>query len=312
MDSVFFPELASGIDRLRKGQLRFAYYTTAETATQILQSREIWLRNTAVMNDFKEVWHGMECLKEAWQNSQGAKRMRDMFELLNPGSAAWAESNYNSWRQHIQSDTFITCLSEHPESENSNGRLSMWRAYGGRAGVAFVFKPDVLDTESNAIGAFAHPVSYMDDRQCGQRFSEIASRMQESLELLKTCPPEKMNGFVFSVLLWTALATKHPGFSEEREWRVAAIPSMWKSHVLKRSVEVVRGVPQHVLRLPLANRPEFQITGLEVKELLDRVIIGPCDNPGTIFRAFVSLLAEAGVANPDTKVFISGIPLRQH
>lgn len=45
-------------------------------------------------------------------------------------------------------------------------------------------------------------------------------------------------------------------------------------------------------------------------QLIDRIIIGPTQYPVAIYKAFVGLLAEAGVKAPEGKVFISHVPLR--
>ena len=311
LDSIFFPALADGMNKLATRDLRFAYYTTAETATRILQSGEVWLRNTAVMNDYMEVRHGMACLKSAWEKSNGATRVKAILEELSPGSVEKLQSLYNGWHPTIETGTFITCVSEHSVEENDHGRLSMWRAYGGKAGVAFVFKPDYLAMQTDVLGAYSHPVSYLDVTRFSGALATVADRMEAQKAFLKSCPPQEIHNSAFMLLLWSALATKHPGFAEEKEWRVAAVPSMWQSKILRRSVEIIAGVPQPVLKLPLRNFPEHQITGLGLPDLIERVIIGPCDNPGILYRAFVELLSANGVPAPSQKITVSGIPLRQ-
>jgi hypothetical protein len=310
IDEIFFPTVASAMQRGTGGDFRLAYYTSAETAMRILEKQEVWLRNTAVMNDYMEVQHGMECLAEAWRNSDGAKRVKAILEELNAGAVERLEKTYNSWHDTIHSDTFITCVSEHQASEDQHGRLSMWRAYGGKAGVAFVFKPDFLAQETHAIGAYSHPVSYLDGGGFAGGLNALAERMEAAKSFLKERKADEMHNTAFALLLWAAIATKHPGFAEEREWRVVAIPSLWKSKVLQPSIELIRGIPQPVLKLPLRNYPEHNITNLGVADLLDRVVIGPCDNPGILGRAFIKLLEQAGVADPAKKVKISNIPLR--
>ncbi|WP_415910103.1 DUF2971 domain-containing protein [Oleiharenicola sp. Vm1] len=310
MDEIFFPNLASAMKKASAGGFRLAYYTTAETAMRILANQEVWLRNTAVMNDYMEVQHGMRCLHEAWQKSDGAKRVKSLLEELHAGAVARLESTYNSWHTKIQSDTFIACVSEHQASENDHGRLSMWRAYGGKAGVAFVFKPDFLSQETNAIGAYSHPVSYLDGSNFAVGLNALADRMEQAKPFLKNRTGDEMHNIAFSLLLWSAIATKHPGFAEEREWRVVAVPSMWKSEIMRQTVEVVRGIPQPVLKLPLRNFPAHNIWSLAIPELLDRIVIGPCDNPRILARAFSELLSQAGVKDVAEKITSSGIPLR--
>ena len=177
--------------------------------------------------------------------------------------------------------------------------------------MAFVFKPDFLATETDAFGAYSHPVSYLNRSQFAAAFSKIASDMLASMDFVRKLAPLEVENAVFSLLLWSAVATKHPAFAEEREWRVVAIPPMWPSKILIQSVEVIRGIPQPVLKLPFRNFPEHNVAGLTIPDLLDRVIIGPCEHPDMLRRAMTDLLISAGVQKPSEKIIVSGIPLRQ-
>jgi hypothetical protein len=50
---------------------------------------------------------------------------------------------------------------------------------------------------------------------------------------------------------------------------------------------------------------------LNLPGLIDRVIIGPSRFPVGIYDALLSLLTEAGVENPVSKIIVSDLPLRQ-
>ena len=66
-----------------------------------------------------------------------------------------------------------------------------------------------------------------------------------------------------------------------------------------------------MLKLDLQNHPDQGLVGLALPELLSRIIIGPCEFPQVILGAFRKLLAEAGVPEPEGKIVVSDIPLRQ-
>lgn len=68
--------------------------------------------------------------------------------------------------------------------------------------------------------------------------------------------------YCFDVLKHAVLATKHPGFHEEREWRVIYSPAQQLSRHLSASLEIVRGIPQRIYKLPLVDKPEAGIIGL--------------------------------------------------
>ena len=76
---------------------------------------------------------------------------------------------------------------------------------------------------------------------------------------------------------YAALSTKHPGFAEEREWRVVFNPTLDAADHLVRSVEVCRNEPQVIYRLPLRNAPEAGIDGMALPDILEALIIGPSE-----------------------------------
>jgi hypothetical protein len=50
-------------------------------------------------------------------------------------------TSFNEWWAHIRVNTYISSISEHEDSEDQHGRLSMWRAFGGTfAKVAIVLR----------------------------------------------------------------------------------------------------------------------------------------------------------------------------
>jgi hypothetical protein len=62
---------------------RFVYYTTADTAVKIIKNKEIWMRKSHLMNDYREIEHGFDCLHKAYKN-HGSK-MRSIFDAMFPG-----------------------------------------------------------------------------------------------------------------------------------------------------------------------------------------------------------------------------------
>jgi hypothetical protein len=112
------------------------------------------------------------------------------------------------------------------------------------------------------------------------------------------------------MLRFAALCTKHPGFAEEKEWRVVYCPALEQSPYLMKDIAIVRGVPQPIYKIPFKDIPEAGFAGA-IPAMLSRIIIGPTQYPLALAEAFVELLAEAGVTEPDTKVRVSDIPLRR-
>lgn len=294
----------------QKQGTRFVHYTHAEAAMNILRSEEVWMRKSSCMNDFTEVQHGLDCLVNAYRGDIG-DRFKATLEGLFPGISSEIEELFNGWIPHLQSKTYFTCVSEHIDSEDNFGRLSMWRAYGGTTGVALVLNNAPFLNESNALKAYTSPVACLSDVAFEQEFAKIADGVEANSEFLRGHDRELVATYVFNSFRFAALCAKHPVFQEEKEWRVIYCPPLDKSDRLVRDIKIIGGVPQPIYKIPLKNIPEEGLVGLEVHELIDRIIIGPTDYPFAIFEAFVDLLAEAGVDKAANRVIISGVPLRE-
>lgn len=64
------------------------------------------------------------------------------------------------------------------------------------------------------------------------------------------------------------------------------------------------------MKIPLGPPTESGMPGMQIHELLDRVIIGPTDYPDIARKAFIQKLRDRSVPNPEQRVFASEIPLR--
>nr|WP_082490273.1 DUF2971 domain-containing protein [Methylobacterium sp. Leaf122] len=307
---IFFP-YASGRQRdleLRRG--RFVHYTTASVAVSIIQNKQVWMRNASTMNDFMEVEYGYRCLNYAYDSDAGVK-FKNILDALNPGWRPGVENLFNGWLQSFRSGTYLSCISEHMDSEDTFGRLSMWRAYGGETGIAIVMNNRPFVTPSDALGAYTSPVAYMSPDQFKAEFQRIANKMEENSQFLSQLEPNIITSSLFNMLRFTVLGTKHPGFHEEREWRIIHTPGLENSDRLVKDLQIVRGTPQVIYKIPLKDIPDGGFIGAEIPQLVERVIIGPTQYPLTMYEAFVDLLTQAGVVDAASKVRVSDIPLRQ-
>jgi len=56
----------------------------------------------------------------------------------------------------------------------------------------------------------------------------------------------------------------------------------------------VIGAPQPIYKILLKNVPEENLLGVEISELVNRIIIGSAQHPLPMYEAFVTLLEQAG------------------
>src|SRR5215831_219652 len=307
---IFFPNAVRRAREFREAGKRFVYYTSAETAASILRNRQVWMRLAKGMNDYMVIEHGLGCLKGAWDSQALGTPLKATLDACHAGLAKEVEEFFNAWLDVIRSGTYMTCISEHLDGEDSHGRLSMWRAYGGSAGVALVLNSAVMFNESNALAAYALPVAYLDRETFAAEFLMTAKAIEGEVEYVKSLDRDMVKRYVFDMLRAAVLSTKHPGFSEELEWRIIASPQMHPDRLPPPIVEIIRGTPQPVLKIDLVNQPEKGLTGLALPELLNKIIIGPCEFPLLVYRGLHQLLKAAEVPEPEKKITISDIPIR--
>jgi hypothetical protein len=295
----------------RGKQVRFVYYTRAETAMQIIKNRRIWMRKSACMNDFTEIQYGLNHLYKAYGGSLGT-RLRTILNSLFSGLYSEVEKIFDDWTGHPKFDTYITSVSEHKEDEDTFGRLSMWRAYGGTTGVALVMKSEAFQSTvpSDVLKIYGSPVAYLDEAGFVKAFSEVVDNIESNADFLKEQSREEIRGRLYRMFAFAAVCTKHPSFYEELEWRVMYFPWWERSEYVKREIEVIGGAPQPVHKIPLEDIAEKNLSGLTIPALIDRIIVGPTRDPVAIRDAFLYLLLDAGVERPLERIFLSGIPLR--
>ena len=309
--SVFYPRLLESVERVDREELRFVQYTSAEAAMNIIRNKEVWLRNVQCMNDYMEVDHGIDCLVAAFKNDNEGAHFKAVLEALFPGIIPEIIDLFDGWLPHLRSNTYIACVSEHLSSEDRYGRLSMWRAYGGKRSVAIVMNNAGFRSESDALAAYTHPVSYLDTEAFNREFAALTDRIHEEREFVSTLDRQVLLSYLFDLFKTYALCVKHPGFKEELEWRVVYNPVMKSSEHMRSSIESIDGVPQQVHKVPLKNLPDHNLANIEIPELIERIIIGPNDHQLVLGDTFKKLLTEAGCPDAAERIYYSGIPLRQ-
>ncbi len=297
--------------RVLNGGTRFVHYSSADAAMSILRNKEVWMRNSSCMNDFLEVRYGLDRLYRAYRDTETGKKFQAVLNRIFDKVTIDIERVFNSWTPHLLLNTYFTCVSEHDDSEDAFGRLSMWRAYGGAASVAFVLNNSVfLNPSGEGLKAYASPIAYLDDQAFEKQLGEIGDNISRESDFLRTQGREATIGRIFNVLMFAAVCTKHLGFAEEREWRVVYCPALGESPYLKKEIRVISDVPQPIYKIPLENIAEADLRA-SIPDLLDRIIIGPTQYPFVLGQAFEQLLTEAGVQDAANKIRISDIPLRR-
>jgi hypothetical protein len=228
-----------------------------------------------------------------------------------PGVAAETLTRFDEWWAHIRVNTYVSSISEHEDSEDEHGRLSMWRAFGGTlARVAIVLRIPKHTGSAERLNLIFSPVAYMNQDQVNYTIFTIVENIKANADFLRTLDRATLGGWLFSTLVAGVTCLKHEGFLEEREWRAIYDPIRASSPLMTRSTEVIGGIPQFIYQIPLDRSFSADVAGLDLASIFDRLIIGPSPYPWVMYEAFTDALTTAGVADANKRVLISGIPIR--
>ena len=305
---IFCPGEVERLDDIRR-DARLVYYTQAETAKSIIENREIWFRNAALMSDFSEISYGLKLLTRAVSGPVGENFGRianGLFPDATESAGVLLKPLIPDW--HLE--TYLSCWSLHHRSEDQNGRLSMWRAYGD---VALVLQNRAFHAFGDESGMRSLPVNYFSLSDCEAQVEQVAESIRSNAASIRSGGRRKFEEDLAQMAFLYGIRTKHPGFAEEEEWRVWFRPMDQpdRKAIFKEKVVVIDGIPQRVWTLPLRNAPRKGLHGADIGSLLDRIIIGPTAYPYVSATAFVKLLEEAGVRDAGDRVVVSEIPLRK-
>ena len=192
---IFQPIYARRLEKTRLERMRFAYYTSAGTGINILKGHALWMRAAACMNDYREIDHGIQLLnKTVYGSDYRRERIQHLAARLDWGENVLDSmmSDLNKNEQRFITNTYLACVSEHRPRERGKGRLSMWRAYGRKTGVAFVLKPTAIFQRLEPLPLRLTPVEYLTQAQFTEGFDWMLNNVETYLDALKRYEPAKV------------------------------------------------------------------------------------------------------------------------
>lgn len=130
LEQTFTPYASQRREKMREQGRLFVHYTSAENAINIIQSKQIWMRNAKCMTDYMEILHGHQLLVQFFSQEKKRNKFYSALNACHDGIGEEAIKLFDQWWANIQFNTYICCISEHEKNENQHGRLSMWRAFG--------------------------------------------------------------------------------------------------------------------------------------------------------------------------------------
>jgi hypothetical protein len=262
LETVFFNH-AQERTRLLDGRGRkLVHYTTAENALNILKTRSLWMRETRCMHDFSEVTGGHQLLVDYMHQEGKRERFCAAMDRCHSGAGKEVLKRFDDWWGHIQIATYISCFSEHTEPiEDQRGRLSMWRAFGQKAGIAIVLKiPEKYS--ALPLKVYLSPVAYLEGSELAAELDATSTRIEKASHQLNQIPRDHVIFSAYRMLVAATVSLKQPVFKEEREWRLVHLPFEAPSPLVERATESINGIPQIVHKIRLENHSEDNVVGI--------------------------------------------------
>lgn len=295
-----------------KKQPLLAHYTSIETVESILKSNELWFSNPLFMNDVDELRFGINEGAHRFFNSSDIKESLTDIRLKILQSKF--EYYLNEFTNQSVLDVYAFCLSEHDEINYPDGLLSMWRGYGSNGnGAAIVFDTaKLVDVPASSLRIA--PVEY-GSRQ--KRIDWLDKKLKEFSQLLVRLNLKDEHLYlaayaIFERIKLFSIFTKHHGFSEEREWRVAYIKALDTeakfSPMFSYSIGA-RGV-EPKLKLKLTGVDGHISDTATLDNLVHQIILGPSVSTPLAKAAFERMLESIKKPEFKPRVFASSIPFR--
>lgn len=292
-----------------------AHYTTVSAFESIIRNEEIWFSSPLNMNDYEEmrfvVFESMRIfrnsvdIRDACGNSARYSILTDAMER-----------QFNLLNYDHASGIYVFCMTEH-ESGLDDGILSMWRGYGANGnGIALVIDTAKLVSVDH-FPIMLSKVSYLSKTQ---RLGWINQKLVECTKILSSGEVSDNDLSLVAEMLFDriklfSLVTKHPGFSEEKEWRVIYMKDRDNNHLLSEMIDYVingRG-PELKFKYkfkPVAMLDEKNQEDFSLENLVQKLIVGPCISGALTKKAVERMLQKIGKPNLIDKLVASTIPYR--
>lgn len=153
IDDIFFADLQNKMSDLFYDNKKLVHYTSAIVAREIIEKEQLWLRKTTFMNDYSEIIYGKQYFDSLLEDPEITVILNNILKPLTnlDDNLSAFKKSYHNFINEVEKITYISCLSEHLPSEDTTGRLSMWRAYSNSSGVALVINPKINLKNRNSI-----------------------------------------------------------------------------------------------------------------------------------------------------------------
>jgi hypothetical protein len=298
------------------------HYTDAPGLLGILESKSIWATDAHCLNDAQELRYGTERAIDYARSLVKSTDPPVVREYLERSIRTWSHrwslrKASGAWSGRPMGSMYLASFCE------DGDLLSQWRGYAGVAGYSIG-----LGTEWWDLTAMPQPlhipalrlrrVLYNEDDQnkaFGPLIHAACASLEEAAEhfgdatVLSAYEP-RLQEYVGWALYGMAPCFKHPGFAEEREWRMVYVEgaddgSHGGLNLPLRFRQAAIGIVPYVV-IPLTVSDGLYRGRLPITDIYH----GPSDHADVAEAVLTRLLEEHGYTGPHTSVKAARAPLR--
>lgn len=192
--NIFNADYNERVSYLKQNDLKLAHYTSAAVALKIIDNKEIWLNNVGNMNDYREVELGKNLLAKTFNNTDEGNRLKDILNQISEKLSEELIIRYNSIFSSLDR-TYAFCLTEHKKDYDKYGKLSMWRAYAPKNGIALILNIAPFIKECSKTTAFTIPMFYYEYEEFQNKFKNFVDKAQNNLDIFNNIIKEEVLDF---------------------------------------------------------------------------------------------------------------------
>lgn len=311
-DDLLFKEMDESPDTFPQKKPLLAHYMPISKFESLLSNQQIWISNPLSMNDWQEVRFGINEGAHTFRSSEEIRTACKTEERYIALRSAF-EKNYFKFDFEDALHIYAFCASEHETADNE-GLLSMWRAYGDDAnGIAVVFDTSVIEGDQSSPFVVKKIFYGTDDERRGlihETLKKFAQHLQQA-----SIPTEKLNIAADRLFVWIkifAVFSKHYGFREEKEWRIAYFGERDDANKAVRFMSYFLRAPsiESKLKYPIAELKNSAGESHSLNSITKKIILGPTHFNPLAMDAVKKMLSEKSQAELIPKLVSSTIPYR--
>lgn len=266
--------------------LRMLHFTNKEALSSIASGKSVWLMNSRKQIDDSEMFFGMEALKD-FLNSDLADRIWKNFDELHPGVSDEIKQLIHGHHDSMMFNTYIFCLCQQ-SCVALDGTNHMWSKYG-KGRIAVEINPKPMGMVSSQLGANSYPVIYKHKNQLNPMMVDIAHRIINTPDVLAGISRNELIGHFWSVVEQIVYGTKKAEYEGECEWRIVYTPQVRGDSVMEYVSTEKTKKDSDAFELPLKDYPEEGVVGLNIKDLVTRVLIRKIKGEDTLKQEIIDL-----------------------